>query len=343
MKNRSWICAALLAGATVTMPVMAATGDAPSPAMAHVHLPLGEVAPEILATTVDGTPVTLESLRGKPVVLQFGSITEPLFRLRAAASENLASRFRDKVTFLVLYARESHPADGSAAIEENEQDGFNLAAPTSQSERLKLAQQAIDRLALRHQQVAVDAWSNTTSLRYGNLPNMTFIIDASGKLQAGYPWMDPKTVQAALEALLANREVPAADRGPVHRAAPGAADYAPAAMEMTGSGPGGKLATVIDRMKLTDQEKAGIMPALSQFLVDARNFRETRTGVTPKGAGAAPATTKPATAEDIQADLEKLRASAQKLKSACQSSLPPDEAKQILDALAQGATKRLFD
>jgi hypothetical protein len=332
----------LVMGASLGVPVFAAGSDAPAAVVPHVRLPIGQFAPEILATTTDGTPVTLASLRGKPVVLQFGSITEPLFRVRVAATEKLAAKYAGRVTFLVLYTHESHPADGVNAIDENEQDGFDIADATSITERMKLAQQAITRLGIKEQQVAVDAWSNTTALRYGNYPNMTFIIDAAGKLQAGYPWMDPKKAQGAIEALLANKDVPDAFRGSAHRSTPAPADYGPAAMEMTGYGPGGKLATVIDQMKLTDQEKAGIMPALSQFLVDARNFRETRTGVAPKGA-AAPATTKPASAEDIQADLQKLRASAQKLKDACQSALPPDEAKQILDALEQGPTKRLFD
>jgi Iodothyronine deiodinase len=333
------MCAALLVSACIAVQTFGAAGEA-----AHVRLPLGQPAPEILAKTVEGTPVTLASLRGKPVVLQFGSITEPLFRLRVAATERLAGKYGDKVKFVVVYAHESHAADGPNAIQENEQDGFDLADPTSEAERVKLAQQAIDRLAIRHQEVAVDAWSNTSALRYGNSPNMTFVIDATGTLQAGYPWMDPKKVQEAVDALLAGKEVPEEDRGPVHRTgAAAASDFGSVAMEMSGGGAGGKLATVIDQMKLTDQEKAGIMPALSQFLVDARNFRETRTGVIPKGAGAATATTKPGSPEDIEVDLEKLRGSAQKLKEACQSSLPPDEAKQILDALAQGATKRLFD
>jgi hypothetical protein len=313
----------------------------------HVRLPMGEVAPEILATTTEGVPVTLASLRGKPVVLQFGSITEPLFRVRVGASEKLAVKYADQVHFLVIYTRESHAADGVNAIDENEVEGFDIAEPANLKERMKLAQQAMERLGIKKQQVVVDAWSNTTALRYGNYPNMTFILDAQGKLQAGYPWMDPKKAQGALDALLANKPVPEEDRGSVHRAGTAAPDFGSVAMEMTGYGPGAKLAVVIDHLKLTDQEKAGLMPALSQYLVDARDYRETRSGVVLKpgvgGGGATTAPAKPATAEELDADLQKLRQSAQNLKQACQASLPPDQAKEILDALSQGPARRLFE
>ncbi len=198
MKTKLMIAAIVVAGMAVGIGRGANEGG-----KGHVHLPLGVMAPEILATSMDGKLVTLESLRGKPVVMEFGSITEPLFRLRVAAVEKLAASYGDKVTFLLVYGQEAHAADTADAIEENGQEGFDIANPTSQGERLKVAQQAIDRLKIVNEKVVVDAWNNTSALRYGNYPNMTFVIDAAGKLQAGYPWMDPKKVQGALDSLLA--------------------------------------------------------------------------------------------------------------------------------------------
>ena len=69
---------------------------------AHMQLPLGQSAPEIVASTIDGKAVTLASLRGKPVVLEFGSITDPWFRARVPAVEKLAQKYGDKVEFVVI-------------------------------------------------------------------------------------------------------------------------------------------------------------------------------------------------------------------------------------------------
>jgi hypothetical protein len=307
---------------------------------------LGQPAPEILATTVDGKSVTLASLRGKPVVLEFGSITEPWFRARVPAVEKLAAKYKDQATFVVIYQRESHAADTAEAIEENETDGYAIAKPASEDERYKLAQQAVDRLHIQNETLLVDDWSNTTSLRYGGYPNMAFVIDADGKLQAGYPWMDPGKVQRALDALLAGKPVPDDARGPVHPVSSGTTDFADAAMDMTGYAQGAKLATILDKIQMTDDQKRAVLPPLLQFLADLREFRESRGGGPPAKADAnaatKPASDKPVSADDLQASIQKLRDGAQKLKDACTANLSEKDAKLIIDALDQGPAHRLF-
>jgi hypothetical protein len=328
----------------------------------HVHLPLGVMAPEILATSMDGRLVTLESLRGKPVVMEFGSITEPLFRLRVATVEKLAAGYGDKVTFLLVYGKESHAADTADAIEENGQEGFDIANPVSQAERLKVAQQAIDRLKIVNEKVAVDAWNNTSVLRYGNTPNMTFVIDAAGKLQAGYPWMDPKKVQGAVDSLLAGQTVPAGLRGPVQGGSAANTDYASAAMEMTGNGPGAKLALVLDNLNMTDAQKAGIYPALSEFLSDRRTLRGVLGGPAGNAAGAggkagakagagaaggvggasANGDEKPITPEELEGNLMKMREDVVRLKAVMQTYLSASQVQQVLDVLDNGPGRRML-
>src|SRR6185369_3344336 len=57
-------------------------------------LALDQTAPEISAMTLEGKPTSLAALRGdnkdKILVLQFGSLTDPLFRAHAANAEKLA-------------------------------------------------------------------------------------------------------------------------------------------------------------------------------------------------------------------------------------------------------------
>lgn len=348
MKYPSFIAAAAIAVAlTVSASGLHAEAAPEVTIRPHAQLALDVAAPEILATTVDGKPASLAALRGKPVVLQFGSITAPIFRSRVPAVEKLAERYGDRVTFVVLYEREAHAADSADAIDPVEAAGFDIAAPTTQDERYKLAQQAIDRLQIKHEKVFVDAWSNTTALRYGNYPNMTFVVDADGKLRAGYAWMDPKKVQTAVDALLAGKPIPASARGTVRPGGSIAGDanggYTSSGMEMTGGGAGLKLAMVIDQLKLTDEQKKNVFPALSQFIADLRNFRETRTGKVSKSAATQPDKDgKAAAPEDLQTAIEKLRDGAQKLKTVCRQSLSADQAQQIIDALNEGPARRIF-
>ena len=203
-------------------------------------LALDQAAPEITATTLDDKPVTLAGLReahaGRILIVQFASITDPIFRAHAAAVEKLAAKENEKAAFVIVYQKEAHAADTSAALELNDADGFNIAEPATLAEREKLAGQMVERLKIKNETVVVDAWNNASSQRYGSYPNMTFIIDAKGNLRAGYPFMDVAKVERAIDILSAgeNRVLPPELMGPVQKGGPAPFDFASAAMDMTG-------------------------------------------------------------------------------------------------------------
>jgi hypothetical protein len=76
----------------------------------HEAPALGSAAPAITLSDLDGNLVELNSLLGeKPVVVQLGSYTCPVFRYRRFDMQPLRSRFQDQVDFLVLYTTEAHP------------------------------------------------------------------------------------------------------------------------------------------------------------------------------------------------------------------------------------------
>ncbi len=145
----------------------------------------------------------MQKFRGKPVILQFGSITDPIFRMHCPAIEKLTATFGDKAKFLLVYQREAHPAGDDLDI--NVRDGYSIAAPNSLEERTKLATQAATRLNITQQTILVDAWNDASARRYGGLANMTFLIDAKGKLAAAYPWMDATKLEGALNDVLSGQ------------------------------------------------------------------------------------------------------------------------------------------
>ncbi len=60
--------------------------------------------------TVTGTSVGLSEFRGRPVVLEFGSYTCPIFCGHIAPMEAIAGR-HPEAAFLVIYTREAHPGE----------------------------------------------------------------------------------------------------------------------------------------------------------------------------------------------------------------------------------------
>lgn len=299
---------------------------------------LGIQAPELSAVTLDNKPLRLLDLRGKPVVLEFGSATEPMFRARAKAVEDLAKKYGDKVTFLVLYTKEAHAADTPEALDLNTDEGFSFAQPTRLDERIALAKQTADRLHLPASRIAVDQWNNFSSKIYGNYPNMTFVIDAKGNLQAGYPWMDTGKLVPALDALLAGKPVPSDVRGHTRQAAPDGSDIMNMSLDMTNTrGPQG-LGVLLDRLSLTNQQKTTLYPAVAQFFSDLRQFR----GIPANGAAPAAAGEASVSPEEYQKMIENLRTSAHNLDVVAKQTLPDADYQKMMTLLQQGPQMKRF-
>ncbi len=70
----------------------------------------GEIAPDFALMDLDGTVVRLRDLRGRPVVIEFGSYTCPIFSDRVPQMERLA-RKHPAVAFVVIAVREAHPGE----------------------------------------------------------------------------------------------------------------------------------------------------------------------------------------------------------------------------------------
>jgi hypothetical protein len=305
------------------------------------RLALGMKAPELEATDLKGGAVKLEDFAGKPVVVQFGSLTEPLFRIRVSDTEKLAGKYGDKVAFVVVYQKESHPADGANAIAANVQEGYAIARPVNEGERVKLAESAVQRLGIKKQKMLVDAWSDTSSLRYGGYPNMTFVMDGKGDLQAGFSWMDPAGVKGALDALLAGKPVPVEFRGKVQSSGSPGIDSSNAMKEMGGYR-GAALALVIDKMTLTEKQKEALYPALGNYLAAAKELRGKFGAGGKNQKKEADGGEKAKDPEEFRKAVEGVREKAQKLKAVIKENLSEADAKSLLEALGQGPAKRMF-
>lgn len=149
----------------------------------------------------------LSFFRGKkPVLLIFGSLTCPTFRGSARRINAICGSLKDRIQPLVVYIRESHPADGWQ-IPENERDGVKVRQTCSWAARERAAKLCQDELKLQAP-VLVDAPDNPTERTYAALPERVYLVDERGKVaykgKPG-PWgYDLDEVEWALRQFLRN-------------------------------------------------------------------------------------------------------------------------------------------
>jgi pimeloyl-ACP methyl ester carboxylesterase len=147
---------------------------------------IGEPAPDFELADLDGNCVRLSDLAGRPVVLEFGSYTCPIFSDRVPAMEQLA-REHPEASFLVIYVREAHPGEIQGPHR-------SIAEKRSAAHKLAL-EEALSR------RVLVDAVDGATHSAYGGAWNPVYVIDARGRVVMRQAWNHPADVAAALCAL----------------------------------------------------------------------------------------------------------------------------------------------
>ncbi len=146
----------------------------------------GDMAPELTATDLDGNPVDLESFRGRPVVLETGSMTCPQTIGNVKGMNELAERHPDS-EFLQLYVREAHP-------------GSNLPPMMSTEEKLQRARDHV-KMDSESRTILVDTIDGVTHARYGLVPNAIFLIDRDGRIVLNSEWNRYEKLEPYIDAL----------------------------------------------------------------------------------------------------------------------------------------------
>lgn len=170
---------------------------------------VGQPAPELQARRLDGTTVQLSDLVGtRPVVLQLGSHSCPVYRYRRFDIGRLQREYGERVAFVVVYTVEAHPAgskspyrDGEWLTNINRLTGTRVRQPESLQARIAQAAWSTAKLE-RRDLVVVDALDNWTWQRYGSAPSAAFVIDVNGNIALRQPWVEPSGIRRVLDQLL---------------------------------------------------------------------------------------------------------------------------------------------
>lgn len=161
---------------------------------------VGDEAPDFELTQLDENKLNLSSLRGKPVVIEFGSYTCPVFRRNVDDLAALRSEYGDDVQWIMIYTLEAHPTDGRFSPA-NTRSGIEIPQHTSFEKRLECAKLCKVKLNLK-QNVLVDGFDNKVTDAYGGRPNRGYVLDAEGKVVSKQMWIEVQATRTALDAIL---------------------------------------------------------------------------------------------------------------------------------------------
>ena len=154
-------------------------------------LEIGAVPPDFTLKDLGDKHQTLSDLKGKIVVLQFGSSTTLPFIEQIQPLLGLVKKYRRKVTFLTVYT--------------SEQDfGWQANDYFSKWERAKglrfqVGAQSGQRMTAK---VLVDDMKETVYKAYGSVPAGVFIVDPEGSLAFKARVLDVNEVEKALEKMM---------------------------------------------------------------------------------------------------------------------------------------------
>ena len=146
----------------------------------------GEKYIDFNATKLDGTMITLSQYLDKPVVLETGSITCPMYANSRSGMNELMENFRN-VHFLLLYVREAHPGERTEGIH-------------SMQEKLSNAKSTCT-LHKEKREIIVDSLDGNAHLLYGGMPNMTYVIDTNGIVLFRANWTNVNALEEVLNNL----------------------------------------------------------------------------------------------------------------------------------------------
>ena len=90
----------------------------------------------------------------------------------------MAARYRDRVSFLVVYIREAHPEEGWI-LPENRRSGIAVHEPSTDEERRAVAATCASKLELTMPAV-IDGIDNAVASVYGGWPDRLYLIGTDG-------------------------------------------------------------------------------------------------------------------------------------------------------------------
>ncbi len=169
----------------------------------------GTIMPDVQIVTLDGEKRELgDYIDDKPLVLQLGSHSCPVYRYRRFDMNKLQQEYGDKVDFLTIYTIEAHPDGSKSPYREgewltaiNRLTRVRVAQPETLNERLAQASTSISELGTLNP-VVVDVMQNNAWNTFGAAPSPAYVINKEGQVVLRQVWVNPKAIKQTLDKIL---------------------------------------------------------------------------------------------------------------------------------------------
>jgi len=170
----------------------------------------GEQAPLFELRDTNGKSISLKDMIGeKPIVLQLGSHSCPVYRYRRFDMKRLHGEFKDRVNFIVVYTLEAHPKGSKSPYSDeewvhyvNELTDVKIKQAEAISQRQEQARESVAELKLEYAPVLIDSMDNKVWNLYGKAPAAAYVIDTQGRIVLRQAWVNPDEIDEVLERIL---------------------------------------------------------------------------------------------------------------------------------------------
>ncbi len=157
----------------------------------------GDKAPDVKIIETNGRAFSPSLYKGHVLVLEFGSMSCPVFRQHVQEMEKLKAADSARAFFMIVYTRENFPA-GDNNVERNRDEGVSIAPATTLDERKQQALETQQELRITIP-MAVDAMDDSVSKAFGTFPNGTVVIGKDGNIAARQQWTNPDTLKQMID------------------------------------------------------------------------------------------------------------------------------------------------
>lgn len=144
----------------------------------------GEPFIDFQALTLAGKKISLSDYLDKPIVLDTGSITCPIYASTKTSMNQLQKQYPD-VHFLLLYIREAHHGGKTKSI-------------STMQEKIDHAK-LTDKYYNEQREILIDDVDGTAHKLYGSMPNMTYVIGTNGMVKFRANWTNIDALKIVLK------------------------------------------------------------------------------------------------------------------------------------------------
>jgi len=134
----------------------------------------------------NGNPVKISTLLDRPLVIETGSITCPIYAKCVPKMNELSEKYKN-LNFIVIYVREAHP-------------GNKTSAHTDIGDKIMRAAQS-ESYHNDKRTTLVDTIDGVFHKSYGSMPNMVYIIDTDGVVLFRGDWNNPDKVEEVIKSI----------------------------------------------------------------------------------------------------------------------------------------------